>query len=117
MLRAYWATHHHPTWLFPQHPFSGPSTTLATKTQNYHGLAYALKAAGKQCGIHKPVTLHTLRHSWATHLLEVGVNLRLIQAWLGHKSLRTTALYTHLTHKAQVSAVVSINQLMADLTW
>ena len=53
----------------------------------------------------------------STHLLEAGVNLRLIQAWLGHKSLRTTALYTHLTHKAQVSAVAAINQLMADLTW
>ena len=72
-----------PPGCFRSTPFSGPSTTLATKPQNYHGLAYALKAAGKQCGIHKPVTLHTLRHSWATHLLEVGVNLRLIQALAG----------------------------------
>lgn len=117
MLRAYWATHRHPTWLFPQKSRSKPAPVQATEPQNYQGLAYALRAAARQCGFHKPVTLHTLRHSWATHLLEVGVNLRLIQAWLGHKSLRTTALYTHLTHKAQVSAVAAINQLMADLTW
>jgi integrase/recombinase XerD len=117
MLRRYWATHRHPIWLFPKQSSSGSSAIQATQPQNYQGLSYALKAAVKECGIHKHVTLHTLRHSWATHLLEVGVNLRLIQAWLGHESLRTTALYTHLTHKAQVSAVESINQLMADLSW
>ena len=117
MLRAYWTSHRHPIWLFPQHSSSGSSATRATQPQNYHGLYYVLKAALKECGLHKPVTLHTLRHSWATHLLEAGVSLRLIQAWLGHESLRTTALYTHLTHKAQVSAVESINQLMADLSW
>jgi len=117
MLRAYWATHRHPTWLFPQQPLSDPSTDPSAEPQKSQGLAYALKAATKECGIHKPVTLHTLRHSWATHLLEVGVSLRLIQAWLGHSSLRTTALYTHLTDRAQAPAVESIHQLMADLTW
>lgn len=117
MLRTYWTTHRHPLWLFPQRTSADASATQATQPQPYNGLHFALKAAVKECGMHKPVTLHTLRHSWATHLLEVGVNLRLIQVWLGHESLRTTALYTHLTDKAQVAAIASLNQLMADLSW
>lgn len=116
MLGSYWATHRHPGWLFPQRPPTDAAAAQAPQPQGYNGLYSALKAAVKECGIHKPVTLHTLRHSWATHLLEVGVNLRLIQVWLGHESLRTTALYTHITHQAQVAAIASINQLMADLS-
>jgi len=53
--------------------------------------------------------------SWATHLLEAGMNLRLIQAWLGHSSPATTSVYTHLTEKARTMAVKSINELTADL--
>jgi site-specific recombinase XerD len=75
----------------------------------------AFEAAVQASGIQKHATIHTLRHSWATHLLEAGVNLRLIQIWLGHTSLKTTALYTHLTYKGEVQAVAAINQLMADL--
>lgn len=117
MLRAYWTTHRHSTWLFPTQPRAGQSPAQVTEPQPRSSLIYACKGAAKECGIQKPVTLHTLRHSWATHLLEIGVSLRLIQAWLGHSSLRTTALYTHLTDRAQAPAVESIHQLMADLTW
>jgi site-specific recombinase XerC len=65
--------------------------------------------------IQKRASVHTLRHSWATHLLEAGVNLRLIQEYLGHSSPATTSLYTHLTVKTEQLAADLINRLMSDL--
>lgn len=75
----------------------------------------AFREALKQGNIHKRASVHTLRHSYATHLLEAGVNLRLIQEYLGHRSPTTTALYTHLTANAQAMARETLNRLMADL--
>jgi site-specific recombinase XerD len=73
------------------------------------------KAAVRECGILKNVSVHTLRHSYATHLLEKGVNLRLIQEYLGHKSPMTTAIYTHLTEKIQDAGNKAINELIDEL--
>jgi len=75
----------------------------------------AFRIALAECGIQKPATVHTLRHSWATHLLEAGVNLRVIQTWLGHDSPSTTALYTHLTGKTEAHATETINQLLEGM--
>jgi site-specific recombinase XerD len=69
----------------------------------------------KESGIRKHASVHTLRHSYATHLLEAGVNLRLIRKYLGHSTPTTTAVYTHLTDKAIATATDTINELMKDL--
>jgi site-specific recombinase XerD len=69
----------------------------------------------RESGIHKKVTVHTLRHSYATHLLEAGINLRIIQGYLGHASPATTAIYTHLTSHTQARSLDTIDHLVANL--
>ena len=88
-LRQYWAEYEPRTWLFPgSHPQRPISTRSVQKV--------CTSACGR-AGITKPVTVHTLRHSFATHLLESGTNLRVIQMLMGHSSLRTTTRYMHVS--------------------
>jgi len=75
----------------------------------------AFRQAVQASGLTKPASVHTLRHSWATHLLESGVNVRLIQVWMGHTSLTTTAIYTHCTRKAEHLATDALAALTAAL--
>jgi site-specific recombinase XerD len=115
-LRDHWRTHRHPRWLFPVTQSARyPSPADADRPLPRDSLQAALQVALSQSGITKHVTVHTFRHSWATHLLEAGVNVRLIQVWLGHASLSTTAAYTHLTQQAQALAATSVQQLFDGL--
>jgi site-specific recombinase XerD len=75
----------------------------------------AFKLALKQAGLVKPARPHTLRHSYATHLLERGVSLPVIQSYLGHSSPRTTMIYTHLSDRVEIDARQAINELMGQL--
>jgi integrase/recombinase XerD len=111
LLRHNWRTHRHPIWLFPRRNSPDANEPLSPRS-----VQWAFVAALKESGVHKQATLHTLRHSWATHLLEAGVNLRLIQVYLGHQSLKTTAIYTHLTQASELQAQSVINSLMGDLS-
>src|SRR5437016_5878636 len=115
LLRHYWITHRNPLLLFPS-PGHG-EVPLATATEPMHksSVQDAFHAALQDSGNNKRASVHTLRHSWATHLLEAGVNLRLIQEWLGHSSPATTSVYTHLTVKAEHLGAAAINRLMSDL--
>ena len=117
MLRRYWRTHRHPEWLFPAPTKSGVPLSTATKPMSASGVQRAFKAALQESGIQKQASVHTLRHSYATHLLEAGVNLRVIQAYLGHSSPQTTAIYTHLTRKVEDVAVEAIHRVMGELRW
>ena len=117
LLREHWRTHRSPKWLFPAPTRHGLEHSLAhdggpiTRTS----LQSAFGRALKKSGVRKAAHVHTLRHSYATHLLEYGVNLRIIQAALGHRSPKTTAVYTHLTQEVRKAAIEPINQLMKDL--
>ena len=73
----------------------------------------AMARVVEELGFRKVVSTHTLRHSYATHLLEAGVNLRLIQHYLGHSSLKTTMVYLHVTSLGQERARTLIEGVMA----
>jgi len=111
LLRRHWLTHRHPIWLFPA-PVRPDRVTLTLCDRTVRAAFHAALAASSSP---KAACVHTLRHSWATHLLEAGVNLRLIQVWLGHHSLTRTAIYTHLTQKAEQQATIALDTLTAGM--
>src|SRR5256712_246408 len=115
LLRDYWKTHRHPGLLFPAEGRNHGKLAQAIEPMSKRSVQQAFRAALKDSRLNKRASVHTLRHSWATHLLEAGVNLRLIQEWLGHSSTATTSAYTHLTVKAGQLGADAINQLMSDL--
>ena len=93
--REYWRWKKPCTYLFPSGTDKcGPERPISDKT-----VWYACKEAARYARIKKHVTPHTLRHSWATHLLEAGTDLRTIQVLLGHVDLETTARYLHLSQQ------------------
>ena len=115
LLREHWKSHRNKVWLFPSARCGGSNMTEATKPISKSSIQSAFIGALKSSGINKKATVHSLRHSWATHLLEAGVNLRLIQIWLGHSTPASTSIYTHLTEAAATMAIKTINELMDDL--
>ena len=116
-LRTWWQTHRHPTFLFP-----GPTSGWRERTQpadapqraerplSVSAVQNTFRLACATAGLPVEATVHTLRHCYATHLLEEGVSFRLISQDLGHAALETTLIYTHLTplNEARTRAALDV---------
>lgn len=118
-LRNYWKIHRHPRLLFPNQNGTAKQIRQARSFMDRGGVQLAIKSAVKDCGIHRKISTHSLRHSYATHLLEAGVDLREIQRILGHADPKTTVRYAHLTDVTQHNAADAIEQMMSafQLRW
>lgn len=113
LLRRYWATHRNKRLIFPAVGRDGQGAPTAKVPMSIDGVQGAFRKAKFAAGvIKKGVSIHTLRHSYATHLLEAGVNLRVIQKNLGHSNIETTMIYLHLTNKGMEDAYQIINSVM-----
>jgi site-specific recombinase XerD len=110
-----WRSHRHPRFLFPAKGHSGLGAPSAKEPICRTTLQRAFRLALRASGIKKAVHIHSLRHSYATHLLEQGENLRQLQVNLGHHSPTTTVIYTHLTTLCQTQHQQRINKFMGDL--
>lgn len=119
--RAFWKTHRHPVWLFPAPGCAWRERGMplhqrlgqADGPMSVSAVQNAFRLARAESGIHPQATVHTLRHCYATHLLEEGVSLRLISQYLGHQSLDVTVIYTHLTATNEGQARAALERLMA----
>jgi integrase/recombinase XerD len=118
-LRRFWRRHQNPRWLFPalgcgyrggKQP-AVAAARLAAKPMSESAAQNAFRLALAQSGLKKAATPHTLRHSYATHLLEEGVSIRLISQYLGHASLEVTLIYTHLSAVSESQAVEALQRL------
>lgn len=108
VLEAYTEAARPTDWLFPGAKDGQPITS--------NGVAKACDRAAKRAGLRKHVTPHTLRHSFATHLLEAGTDLRSIQLLLGHRSIRTTTVYLHIAPAAQAGLLSPLDLLQPTAT-
>ena len=112
LLRAFWKVHKHPKFIFPNRKRGLRNAHLVESHLERGGVQNAIKKTVEELKFMKNISCHSLRHSYATHLLEAGVDLLELQKILGHVSLLTTAKYTHLTTHTSQRADVSINKIM-----
>jgi integron integrase len=103
-------------WVFPSEKLSlEPGTGTGRRHHRYPStLQKAFHTALSSSGVAKPATIHTLRHSFATHLVEQGYDIRTIQELLGHSDVSTTMIYTHVARKNKLSVISPIDSLAPD---
>jgi len=119
LLREFWLVHKHPLFLFPNRKRGLKNAHLVDSPLDRGGAQTAMQAVVKELGFRKKISCHSLRHSYATHLLEAGVDMLELQKILGHVSLLTTSKYTHITSNTSQRADKHINSIMNSfqVTW
>jgi integrase len=121
-LRKFWAAHRNPVWLFPGtgRGWKGAGLTLrealrrCRKPMSKAGVWQAINVAKAECGLsrrHEKLCVHTLRHSYATHMIEGGASVRQVAAYLGHSTLKQVITYLHLTEISEQQARVALATL------
>jgi site-specific recombinase XerD len=122
-LRHWWRTHQNPKFLFPSPGRGWADRTLSlsqslarsTAPMSVSSVQMAYRLARAASAVNSASTTHSLRHSYATHLLEEGVSLRQISQYLGHESLETTVIYTHLTAISEAKTQAALQALYQPL--
>ncbi len=119
VLRRFWSVHKHPTFLFPNRKRGLKNAHLVDSPLDRGGVQTAMQVVVNELRINKKISCHSLRHSYATHLLEAGVNILELQKILGHVSLITTSKYTHLTGSTTQRTDQYINKIMDtfNISW
>jgi integrase/recombinase XerD len=118
LMRSFWETHRNPVWLFPgpgRGAYHQEKMAISHKPMPRTSIQIEFRKAWRKSKINKPVSVHNLRHSYAVHLLEAGVNIRHLQQFLGHSDIRTTQIYTQLTKESLKDPADIINQIMENL--
>ncbi|MHB1689037.1 MAG: tyrosine-type recombinase/integrase [Ignavibacteriaceae bacterium] len=115
LLRLHYKTHRNPVFVFPAPGRGGNNQSASTMPLPDSSIQTVFKKSLKEMRINKDASVHSLRHSYATHLLEDGTDIRIIQEYLGHRSIRTTMIYTQLTPLIKSNTYQRINNLMSDL--
>lgn len=121
-LRVFWSKHRNPNWLFPGTGRGWKSSGISLSDALYRcdssiskaSVWSAIKIASAEAGLlkkHHSVTCHTLRHSYATHMLEAGAHVRQVSAYLGHTTLKPTLVYLHLTEFSEQQARQAMSSL------
>jgi len=110
-LRDFWKTHRNPVLLFPADGRNHQGVSTAVTPMSVTSVQRAIKQIADQLNFGKKISTHTLRHSYATHLLEAGASLKAIQKLLGHSSLQTTMVYLHLTEVAEADTRKLIDRI------
>jgi integrase/recombinase XerD len=115
ILRAFWKMHRNPVLIFPAPGRGGQKMPYNKTPIPISSIQIAFGEAKRAAGIHKSVSVRHLRHSYATHLLEAGVNLRYVQQYLGHNDPKTTMVYTRLIKQDLEEPTRILNEVMQNL--